>query len=105
LKICLLGNQKYKEEILFMKKEFEKTGNFVETPNLDFKSELEKTKMYSFVREVVRCADFIILICESFTDKDFIFYGGLAFGLEKKFRTTSIKSIRNLMNDVERKTD
>ena len=95
MKICIIGNLIHKKEILFMGKQLEKNDNIISLPTLDIIENKEKT--YLHILNNIKKADLIILIYKDKKEADFIFYFGIVFGLEKKFRITSIESIKNIL--------
>jgi hypothetical protein len=96
VKICIIGNLLYEKEIIFMSKQLEKKGVVVYCPTLD--DIKEKKEVYIHILNKINDSDLILLIYKQKNESDFIFYFGVVFGLKKKFKTTSVESIRNLIN-------
>ena len=95
MKICILGNLLYIKEVMFMSNELKKKEKIVSTPTL---YELEnKSDIYPNALKEIKEADLVLLVYRNRSELDFIFYFGMVFALDKKYKLISTDSIKNLM--------
>jgi hypothetical protein len=95
VEVCILGDSKYKEEIYFIVKKLENKGDIIYTPTLNkIEDRIEK---YNKILVDIKNSKLIILIYDKMNDEHFMFYFGIVFGLDKKYKAISINHIKSLM--------
>lgn len=103
MKVCIIGDIQFKNEIDYVKKELESVKYIVYVPLYEYKDNKEDFKLdidyYNFEREYIYNSDYVLLLCDDKKDKSFIFNFGVIFGSKKNFKVLSINNIRNLSVD------
>lgn len=98
MKICLVGDLKFKDELLFIKNELEKTKHSLSIPILQYKIENDilDTNFYSYLKNEVLKSELIILLVDE-KNESFIFNYGIVYGSNKKFKIISKDCIDDLI--------
>mgnify|MGYP006943742967 CR=1 FL=1 len=103
MKVCIIGDLKFENEIDYVKEQLESVKYLVYVPLYEFRRDNPNFKMdidyYTFEREYIYNSDYILLIGDDKKDRSFIFNFGVIFGSKKNFKVLSTKNIRNLSVD------
>ena len=103
MKVCIIGDLKYENEIDYIKGQLESEKCTVYIPIYEYKKEHSNFKLdidyYIFEREYLYNSDYIILISDDKKDRSFIFNFGVIFGTKKNFKVISSKNINHLSGD------
>ena len=104
MNLCILGDKIFEKEILFLKNSLEKDYNIVFTPTLkdyDEKDYDDSSIKYKEIRDIIKMSDYIVLVIE-FKNNSFMFYFGMCFGLNKKFKTVYVNDIDKIIEKNDR---
>jgi hypothetical protein len=102
MKICILGELKYIDEIEYLKNELSSTSNYICIPVLEYEDKKNipenDVNYYLFVRDCILNSDYILIITEDKKNRSFIFNFGMVFGSKKKFKVILRKNVKILSN-------
>lgn len=104
MRICLIGDLKFVNELDYMRNELEKSKHIISIPILQYKVENNNldNNFYDYLKNEIIKSDYIILIVDE-KNESFIFNYGIVYGSNKKFKIISKSSIDFLMQNCSEK--